>query len=129
MRKPSLSFDTFVAALAVLNVGALSASVGCSKAERQGVSAEPAGQDRAAAPSPPPPSLAPASSAVEPAATAAATATATAVATPPAPQKTGSVTATAVDAGIIGTKKASADAGGAMACGAGVCSDDMKKGN
>ena len=116
MRKPSLTFDTLVAALAVLGV---SASAGCSKADRASASPEPA---------------------VAPGASATASAAAPSEVTPPAPPapqaapsapparetkpSRAAITGTAVDGGAPAKKS-----GGSMSCGAGTCSDDMKKGN
>jgi len=139
MRKPSLTFDTLVAALAVLGA---SASAGCSKADRASASPEPA-SGAAAVPA--------ATASAAPAAEGAAATPPAAVAAPgapaapepsPAPQagdpsiappskqpsKT-AVTATPVDGGAATKKKTDSAKDAPMSCGAGTCSADMKKGN
>jgi hypothetical protein len=107
MRKPSLTLETFLTALAVVGAGA---SAGCSKAPAPGrVTAEPPAA-APAAPAAPPPNA--------PVAAPPAAAEAVPVAT--------AVGATAVDAGKPAVKKG--DTKGQMSCGAGGCSPDMKKG-
>jgi hypothetical protein len=146
MRKPSLSFDTFVAALAVLGV---SASAGCGRADRGAmVAPEPAA---AASPAPNAPNTegagatgaVPAATPQPPAAAAPALPAPAAVAekpgqaavaddekkAAPAPARAANgrpiVGATAVDAGA---NKPSSPAKSQMSCGAGGCTADMKKG-
>jgi hypothetical protein len=102
MRKPSLTFDAILAAIAVLSTG-----TACSKADR--ASAEP-------------PAAAPAATAP------AATASATPAAEPP-PPPVATAASPAIDAG---TERAPAPnakpKGGSAACGATGCSADMRKG-
>ena len=126
MRKPSLTADTFVTALAVLGVAASAAPLGCSKAENASVAPEPAAATAQAAPaSGGAGAVAPADPAASAAAASGAAAAPAAAAPAPAPAP---VAATAVDGGVKpagaigGSKKAQ------MACGAGTCSADMKKG-
>ena len=148
MRKPSLSVDTFVTALAVLGAAASAASAGCSKSENAGVAPEPAaavaGSANAqggAAPAAPPAQAAPAlggaaaAAPVDPASNAPNTANAAdekaAVQPPGAPQRSGApspVAAAAVDGGVKGTGESGGKKNVQMACGAGTCSADMKKG-
>lgn len=131
MRKPSLTFDTFVAALVVAT-----ATAGCSKAER--ASAAPDLAPPAASPAADPtPAAPPAEVAAPPAENGAPAAPAPAAPPPVAsagdPTRAGkgltpsksAVTATPVDAGS-GAAKRKADP---MSCGAGGCTADMKKGN
>jgi len=113
MRKPSLSVDTFVAALAVLGA---SASNGCSKADHASVAPEPAA---AVAPSAPA-SKTEGAPAAAPSPEQAAPATAAAPAAP--------VAATAVDGGVRRAADTDGKKKAGMSCGAGVCSADMKKG-
>ena len=132
MRKPSLTVDTFVAALAVLGVTA--SSVGCSRGAPS-VSAEPAPQSSAPlapgakAGSESSPVKAADEKAPEPPAqpTAAAAAAAAPSPEPVKPPSKGIVGATAVDGGKIrandNTKNPSAS------CGAGSCTPDMRKGS
>jgi fused signal recognition particle receptor len=134
MRKPSLSVETFVTALAVLGAGT---SLGCSKApERASAAPETVAAPGAAAPPPPaetPPVTAP---------TAAAPLAAPAPeaenapkkdkdkdkdeAAPSAPsKKPGAVrSTTAPPAKPAGSQKSPS-----AACGAGTCTPDMKKGS
>lgn len=140
MRKPSLSFDTFVAALAVLGV---SGSAGCSRADRGAkvapepaatasppASAESTAQSGAqATPSPAAAPPAPAAAPPAPAPTAGQVTvpdeTKPTVAKPKSVAGPTPVRATAVDGGAadkVEKKKAN------MSCGAGGCTADMKKG-
>jgi hypothetical protein len=136
MRTPSLSVDTFAAALAVL---AAAASSGCSKADHASVAPEPAA---AVAPGVPAPSGEQGAAATAPAAQNAPAPSDPAVANaaadnakPTAPNvatksaAASPVAAAAVDGGV----KRAADADGkkkaGMSCGAGMCSADMKKGS
>ncbi len=137
MRKPSLTFDTLVAALAVLGA---SASAGCSKADRASASPEPAsGTAAAPAATASAAHAAEGASAIPPAAVAAPGAPPAPEPTPQAgdpstapptkqPSKT-AVTATPVDGGAATKKKADSAKDAPMSCGAGTCSADMKKGN
>lgn len=144
MRKPSLSLDTFVAALAVLGV---TASTGCSKADRASVAPEPAAavapgapktEGAPAAAAPPPEQAAQATGAPAPAADPAAPAdarTRPSTANAPAPNApsskaaTGSaVGATALDGGVKRAADGDDKKKAGMSCGAGTCSADMKKG-
>ncbi len=144
MRKPSLTLDTFAAALAVLGASSATASIGCSKAERapaatiapapEPPSAASAAAPAAASPSPGLPSAAePAAQAAPPAPIAAPKSDQAAPADPKRPPAAASKTsgnpvgATAVDGGrgVADEKKKPAG----MTCGAGMCSADMKKGN
>lgn len=136
MRKPSLSLDTFVTALAVLGA---TASAGCSKTTpASNASPEP---PAAAAPlaAPQATATAPAPQAAEPAAAATAAdeserKSPAPPAAPAAAPKVGAaspVGATAVDGGKprgVGDGLKKGDKG-SMSCGAGGCSPDMKKGN
>lgn len=135
MRKPSLTLDTFVAALAVLGA---SASAGCSKADRASASAEP---PAAAAPAASTAANEPARSPEAPAppapqAAAATPEVAASVAVPSAAapdlKSKGIVAATPVDAGTARSspaKRGAPDKDVPMSCGAGMCTADMKKGN
>jgi len=99
MRKPSLTADTFAAALALLAAGA---AAGCSKAETSAAKPEP-------------PSASAKTSEAKPGAN---------TPTPPAVAATPSVSASGAAAGDAGVKPNSK-----ASCGAGTCSADMKKGN
>jgi len=145
MRKPSLSVDTFVAALAVLGAAA---STGCSKADHASVAPEPAAAVAPGAPAPnaegtpaPPAPAAPPAQAAQ--ATGAPGAPAADPATPNAADDSakaprpsaGAKAATASPVGaadVDGGVKRAADTDGkkkaGMSCGAGMCSADMKKG-
>jgi hypothetical protein len=131
MRKPSLTLETFVTALAVLGAGT---SIGCSKAERATAAPE---TPAANAPAPPPPAVgAPAEGALPLAAPPAQPA-------PPAPtapepesaKKKPEDTAAKGGAGSVRGTVAPAPKPGSSAkspsasCGAGGCTPDMKKGN
>ena len=122
MRKPSLTVDTFVAALAVA-----SATSGCSKAERASAAPEPAAT-AVVSPAADPAPVTPAPQAA--AASAPAPESAPSTTSPERPAKDAkpsksAVTATPVDAGSASDKR-KADP---MTCGAGGCTADMKKGN
>jgi hypothetical protein len=108
MRKPPITCDAFIAALAVL-----ATSSGCSRAERAG--AEPASAT---------PSTATATATTS--ATTSATPAAQATAAPSAPDP-----AAAIDAGVEHTPAAPSTKptkGGSAACGATGCSAEMRKG-
>jgi predicted component of type VI protein secretion system len=147
MRKPSLTVDTFVAALAVLGV---TASVGCSKADHASVAPEPASAAAPAAPksdnAPTPPaeqaapgSAAAAAPAADPAApqgadekkpTAQPANAPQAQANAPSKAASGSaVSARAVDGGVKRAADGDDKKKAGMSCGAGMCSADMKKGS
>lgn len=146
MRKPSLTMDVFVAALAVLGA---TASTGCSKAEHASVAPEPASAAAPAAPKSddgPTPSAQQAAPGAGAAATPAADPAAAPLAadekkptaqpaSPPpanAPSRAASgsaVTAKAVDGGVKRAADGDDKKKAGMSCGAGVCSADMKKGS
>lgn len=146
MRKPSLTVDTFVAALAVLGV---TASTGCSKADHASVAPEPASAAASAAPksdnapTPPAEQAAPGSGAAaapagDPAAAPQAAdekkPSAQPANAPPAnaPSKAASgsaVSARAVDGGVNRAADGDDKKKAGMSCGAGMCSADMKKGS
>ncbi|HUQ42194.1 MAG TPA: hypothetical protein VM052_06815, partial [Candidatus Limnocylindrales bacterium] len=101
MRKPPITFDAILAALAVL-----STTAACSKAER--AASEPA-------------------SATPPAVTATASATAP-VAQPAAPPPAAPTAAAPLDAGVERSPSPKPTKGGSAACGATGCSAEMRKG-
>jgi hypothetical protein len=139
MRKPSLTVDTFVAALAVLGV---TASTGCSKAEHASVAPEPASAAAPAAPksdnapTPPAAQAAPAplatAAAAAPAAEPAAAPQAADAKKPNAPARAAAgsaVSGRAVDGGVNRAADGDDKKKAGMSCGAGMCSADMKKGS
>lgn len=123
MRKPALTFDTFVAALAVVSA---TASAGCSKAEHAAAAPEPAAPAVVSSAVDPPPAT-PAAQATAAPAPAPESAPSKITETPAKDAKPSrsAVTAIPVDAGSASDKK-KADP---MTCGAGGCTADMKKGN
>ncbi|MEA2748934.1 MAG: hypothetical protein QOI41_3077 [Myxococcales bacterium] len=144
MRKPSLSVDTFVAALSVLGaLGATATATGCSKADHASVAPEPASAAATAAPKtegapaapaeqPVPAAVPAAAPGADPAAAGQAADEKKPAAPPASPQKAAvaaPVGATALDGGVKRAADSDDKKKAGMSCGAGMCSADMKKGS
>lgn len=141
MRKPSLTIETFVAALAVLGAGT---ALGCGKADRATAAPEAVGSPA----QPVAPSLSATAAAAPPTVPGSPPAATTPLAEPPANKQEKAAapaeSAPAKDGTTGSTKKTASPVRGATAppakpqssgksssasCGAGMCTPEMKKGN